>query len=160
MAYLKRTVIWADIFPVVLLALLLTTLASATYFRAQATSETITVNNSTGEIYIRWHLKNFEYVTYYMHRTPTGVSVESVMQKNALPLTSALTYTWDFKHFVLAQKCRSLFQFETCSPPNDEEMAELESIMIASRRKGPIDANLFPKLPRVLRRIPIASKER
>lgn len=145
MAHLKGPIVARKIVSRFLFAALIALLFSAMYFRAKAVQEIVAINNT--EIYIRWHLKEFNYATYYIHLTPIGIPVEGIIQESSLPFTFSLAYSWDFKKFVLAQKCLSIFKFELCGPPSHQEISELKQLLRLGRLKSPFKPEAFPGLP-------------
>ena len=100
---------------------------SAMYFHSEAMQE-LTVFNNEG-VYVRWHINNFNYATYFLRKTPGGVLVEGVIKSNSLPFTSNLTLTWNTKNLVLAEKCESIRRFFSCSKPSEKEIKELVKLL-------------------------------
>lgn len=111
------------------------------FYAHNKTIKEITSVESDG-IYIRWPIKKhthlayypeFEFATYYLRITPTGIPVEGVIKQNALPFTATTSFTWNLKDLAIAEKCTTVFRY--CNKLDESEIRELEVLLREGRRR-------------------------
>lgn len=101
------------------------------YCHSNATQELAEIDANT--LCVQWHLKNFNYARYCIHRTPNGIFTEGVVRKSSLPFTELTSYVWNLEDTALTERCKTVFSRRTCNKISDQEIQELRSLLARGR---------------------------